>query len=174
MSIVLDTPFELAVNDDNSFAPSEVGRVLENYVCSVCHAELVEIQPPGSWRRLIACVEHGNICDIGRVTRSTVSIEMERAYKSFHEVIRNLSDLWGSFAEEGFPRDKAHIIYKDYVCAVCGGDLYMYSRRDDPKMNIVDIKCQTHGNINLCGYTPKDKFRYDFQRIRVWEKEHRR
>lgn len=174
MSIVLDAPFELAVNEDNSFTPAEVGRVLENYVCAVCHAELVELQPPGMWRRLIVCLEHGNICQVGRVTRNTVSIEMERAYKSFHEVIRNLSDLWGSFAEEGFPRDKALIITKSYVCAVCGNNLYMYSRPDDPKMDIVNIQCQRHGNINLCGHVEKTKFKYDFQRVRAWEKEHRR
>lgn len=171
MSIVLDTPFEIVLNTDNSFSPAEVQYILDTFVCAICHAELMEVQPPSSPRRLIVCLEHGNVCDVGRVTRATVSIEIERAYKSFHEVVRNLPDLWGKYAEEGFPYDKAVKLRKDYVCAVCGGPIVLLNH-PDPEM--VHLACQSHGNINLCGYTPRNEFKYDFQRIRAWEQEHKR
>lgn len=169
-----DIPFALVVDTDTSFSPAEVQHVIENYVCAVCHAELTEIQVPNQQRRLIVCLEHGNICEVGRVTRATVSIEMEKAYKSYHEVIRNLPDLWGHLAEQGFHYKQSHLITKNYVCAICGGTLYMYKRPDNPKMEIVDIKCQRHGNINTCGYTKNEEFKYDFNRVRDWEKTHPR
>lgn len=171
MSIVMNTPFEIVLHDDNSFTPAQAQHVMDNFVCAVCHAELMEVQPLGSWRRLVICVEHGNVCDVGRVTRATVSIEIERAYRSFHEVIRNLSDLWGKYAEEGFPYEKAVKLRKDYVCAVCGGPIVLLNH---PDHEMVHLACQSHGNINLCGYTPKKDFQYDFQRIRAWERENRR
>lgn len=174
MSIVQEIPFAITLDTDHSFMPAEVDRVLAEYVCAICHADLAEIQVPGEQRRLIVCYEHGNVCDIGRVTRATVSIQLENAYKSYHEVIRNLPDLWGHLADQGFHYKQAHIITKNFVCAVCGGDLYMFKRPDDPKMVIVNIKCQRHGNINECGHVKKTEFVFNFQSMRDWEKEHPR
>lgn len=173
-AIVQDIPFAIVLDTDHSFTPAEVQPVIDGYVCAICHAELVEVQVPNEQRRLIVCPEHGNVCDCGRVTRATVSIEYERAYRSYHEVIRNLSDLWGHLADQGFDRNKASIITKNYVCAVCGGTLYMFIRSDDRFGDIIDIKCSSHGNINLCGHTKKSEFVYDFQRIRAWERENRK
>ena len=166
--------FALIIDSDTSFLPAEVDHVVKNYVCAVCHGELIEVQVPNEQRRLIVCIEHGNTCEVGRVTRATVSIEMERAYKSYHEVIRNLPDLWGDRINLGFHYIKANIIRKDYVCGVCGGTLVILKRQDDPSGNIVDIACQTHGNINQCGHTKKSEFKYDFKRLIQWNKEHRR
>lgn len=171
-AIVRDIPFAIVLDTDHSFTPAEVQPVLDGFVCAICHAELMEIQVDGEWRRLIVCPEHGNVCDCGRVTRATVNIEYERAFKSYHEVIRNLPDLWGHLAEKGFDRDQAKLITKNYVCAVCGGDLYMYARADDPKMLIVNIMCQRHGNINICGHIKKNQFIFNHQSMRDWEKEH--
>lgn len=165
--------FALVVDTDTSFSPAEVTHVVENYVCAVCHGELTEVQVPNEQRRLIVCIEHGNTCIVGRVTRATVSIETERAYKSYHEVIRNLPDLWGHLVKQGFEYSKAIKLRKDYVCAICGGTLLILNRQDHPHGEIVDIGCQTHGNINDCGYTKKSEFKYDFQRILKWSKEHR-
>jgi len=173
-AIVQDIPFAIVLDADHSFTPAEVQGVIENYVCAICHAELAEIHPDGELRRIIVCPEHGNVCDCGRVTRATVNIEYERAYKSYHEVIRNLSDLWGHLAQQGFDREQSKIITKNYVCAICGGTLYMYLRPDNRFGDIIDIKCQSHGNINHCGHIKREEFVYDFQRIRAWEKDHKR
>jgi len=169
-----DQQFALVIDTDTSFMPAEVDHVVKNYVCAVCHGELIEVPVENELRRLIVCIEHGNTCIVGRVTRATVSIELEKAYKSYHEVIRNLPDLWGHLAEQGFNYKQAIIITKGYVCAVCGQDLYMFKRPDDPKMVIVDIKCQRHGNINTCGHVKKSEFVFDFKRMRAFEKDHPR
>lgn len=166
--------FALVIDTDTSFMPAEVEYVLKNYVCAVCYGELAEVQIPNEQRRLIVCIEHGNTCEVGRVTRATVSIELEKAYKSYHEVIRNLPDLWGKLADQGFDYKQAHIITKNYVCAVCGSDLYQFMRPDHPKGDIVNIKCDRHGNINDCGHVKKSEFVFNFQRMRDWEKEHNR
>lgn len=169
-----DIQFAIVLDTDHSFTPSQVQGVIDGYVCAVCHSELMEIQPDGEWRRIVVCPEHGNVCDCGRVTRATVNIELERAFKSYHEVIRNLSDLWGHLAEQGFSRSEANIITKSYVCAVCGGSILMFANPNDPTMETVDLKCSSHGNINHCGHVRREEFKYDFQRIRAWEKANKR
>ena len=165
--------YALALTDDDTFSQAEIDFVTNNFVCAVCHADLNVIYIPGNRRVLIVCVEHGNVCDCGRVTRATVSMEIENGFRRYHEVIRHLSDLWGHLADRGIDRNKASMITKHYVCAVCGGNLLMYSRKDDPKMNSVDIRCERHGSINDCGQIEKEKFTYNFQRIRDWEKSHK-
>lgn len=166
--------YAITLDVDHSFTWREADQVISEYVCALCHSELIPIHPDGQERVALVCPEHGDVCQIGRVTRSTVSIQYETAYRAYHEVIRNLPDLWGHLADKGFDRTKAHAITSHCVCAICGGQLVMTARQDDPKMQIVNIKCQTHGNINECGYVEKDKFVYDFNRIRDWNKNHRR
>jgi hypothetical protein len=159
---------------DLTFSQSQIDSVLGDYVCAVCHADLEVQYILNDSRVIIFCAEHGNVCQCGRVTRNTVSIEHERGFRAYHDVIRNLSDLWGVLADEGFERERAAGIRKHYVCAVCGSPLNIYARPDDPRMNQVNIGCDRHGNINACGHIRKDLFVYDFQRIREWEKNNRR
>lgn len=77
------------------FTLYEVPEVLENYVCAICHGFLQVFQIPGDSMCIIACPEHGSVEICGRVRNSTVSIDYERAYRQYWQVIRNLPDLWG-------------------------------------------------------------------------------
>jgi len=77
------------------FTVFEVPEVLENYVCAVCHNDLLVFQLPGDFHCIIACPEHGSIEVCGRVRNSTVGIDYERASRQYWQVIRNLKDLWG-------------------------------------------------------------------------------
>jgi len=77
------------------FTVMEVPEVVENYVCSICHNDLLVFQEQGDINCIIACPEHGSVEICGRVRNSTVSIDMERATRQYWQVIRNLSDLWG-------------------------------------------------------------------------------
>lgn len=150
---------ELDFSDDDiqGFDPAEVDGVIANYVCSVCHGTLVSFQVPNERRSIIVCLEHGNVEHCGRVTKSTVSIELERGYRQYHEVIRNLPDLWGELLAEGFDREKSFRLSRDYVCKVCGGPLYpallpTYERE------MVDIVCPSHGSVNKCGFVRKGEY----------------
>jgi hypothetical protein len=89
--------FELAIayDADNTFDPYESPAVIREYVCAVCHGQLVEYYVPGDRRVVVACPDHGNVAQSGRVMVSSVSIEMERAKRQFSTAIRNLPDLWG-------------------------------------------------------------------------------
>lgn len=92
-TLVLDQLQEL---DIQGFEPSEVHDVITNYVCAHCHAQLVAFNIPNDRIYMIVCSEcANNVEHIGRVMRSTVSIEMERAHRQYSEVINNLPDLWG-------------------------------------------------------------------------------
>lgn len=172
--MVTTNDYAIVVSEDDSFSQDEAPQIIEQYVCGVCHGPLYEVFVPNERRVLVVCMEHGNICFCGRVTNATVSIQLENGYKAYHEVIRNLPDLWGHLADNGFDRDKAHLIWKNYVCAVCGSTLFMQMRADTSHGQMVNLSCNTHGNINTCGYINKNKFVYDFQRIRAWEKSHRK
>lgn len=173
--MIVDIPTQLAnyYNEDNTFSQDEIGMVVEKYVCPVCYGQLVVVWIPNlDDRVLITCPEHGNVCQIGRITHATVSIQSDNAYRNFHKVIRNLPDLWGDLINQGFERTQAGKITQHSVCEVCGGRLIMQSRPDYPHMNVVDIVCSSrHGNINDTGYVRREEFVYDFQRIRAWEKK---
>ena len=163
--------FALAVSQDETFAQSETDFITKNFVCAICHADLQVVFMPNEARVLIVCIEHGNVCYTGRVTHATVSIEMERSFRRFHEVIRNLPEFWGELIDKSFPRHEADQITRHCVCAVCGGKLYQYMESEDP--NKVQIKCTQHGNINDCHYVEKSKFVYDFNKMRAYEKTQR-
>jgi hypothetical protein len=85
----------IPVSDDETFDQTEAPRVMREYVCGVCYGELAMVFAKAHWRVLVVCLEHGNVTSCGRVTRSTVNIEMERSLSKFNTVIRTLSDLWG-------------------------------------------------------------------------------
>ena len=80
---------------DDLFEISEAESIARGFVCSVCHGELTIHPIAGDRLVILACVEHGNVTRIGRVTRTTVSIEMERSLARYRDVIRNLSEFWG-------------------------------------------------------------------------------
>ena len=78
---------------------SEVDDVVENYVCAVCQADLIAFQALGELVVIICCPEHGSVEKCGRIMRSSVSIDLERAHYQFQDVIHNLPDLWGELIE---------------------------------------------------------------------------
>jgi hypothetical protein len=83
------------VTEDESFSQTDAPQVVRDFVCGVCNGELTTVFAKAHWRVLVVCQEHGNITKCGRVTRTTVNIEMERSLSKFNSVIRTLSDLWG-------------------------------------------------------------------------------
>lgn len=173
--MMTDTPFDLApyFDDDNTFSQSEVDTVISDYVCPVCTGDLQYFYIPNNPRVVVVCPIHGNVCDIGRVTRNTVSIESEKSFRSYQEVIRNLSDLWGDMIHEGLERHKAEKMMHTHVCAVCGGQLYMYLKEGDT----VDLECQRHNLhrfVKSGGYIRRDNYAYNFQAIKDWEKQNKR
>lgn len=174
MTVAERTTLASYFNEDNTFSQNEMQDVMDLYVCPVCHGDLAAMWVPDYHRVVIHCPEHGNVCYIGRITKNTVSISLDKAFRDYHLAIRNLPDLWGHLAQAGFDRTQALKITKYYVCAVCGKALVLTARQDHPKMDIVDIGCQSHGNINDTGYVKHDQFVYDFQRMRAWEKEHKK
>lgn len=90
-----DTTYALVYDEDNTFDPYEAPAVIRDYVCAVCHGQLIQIYIPGDRRVVVACPEHGNVAQSGRIMNSSVGIELERAYRQYAHVIRNLPDLWG-------------------------------------------------------------------------------
>lgn len=163
--------YALTLTEDDTFDPSECDMIVEKFVCGVCHGPLNIIDIPYERRVLIVCIEHGNVCNCGRVTHSTVGIELERSYKKYYSAIRALPDLWGELANEGFEREHAFRVIKDYVCAICGAKLIPYTRPNDKN---TDVCCTRHGNVNICGYVKKQNFKFDFQRERAWNQSHRK
>jgi hypothetical protein len=89
--------YDLMSDTDETFSMAEFERIIREYVCGVCHSELHAMFANARERVLIVCPEHGNVTHCGRVTRNTVSIEMERAHRRFREACQNLPDLWGQF-----------------------------------------------------------------------------
>ena len=85
----------LVLDEDDTFDQWEAPSVVRDYVCPVCHGQLSEYFIPLDRRVVVACTEHGNVTHIGRVMRSSVSIEMERAARRYPAAIRALPDLWG-------------------------------------------------------------------------------
>lgn len=140
-------------DDIIGFEPLEAQMVMSQYVCAVCHSILLSFQWPNSDRVVIVCPTHGNVEHCGRVTKATVQIEEERAYRHYHEVIRNLPDLWGALINEGFDYERAKAIRKDYVCKKCSGPLYQELIIGDSEH--VNLVCPQHGNINKVGYVRK-------------------
>lgn len=168
--------FDLSLyfNEDNTFSQSEMDDVVNDYVCPVCQSDLSIGYIPNYHRVVIACPIHGNVCDVGRITRNTVNIENEYGHKAYQTVIRNLPDLWGELIEEGMERRKAESMLHSHVCAICGGTLYMYLKQGS---DLVDLECQTHNRHRYTkagGYIEKSKFIYHFQTMKAWEKANKR
>lgn len=167
--------FALVVGLDDSFTQSESRGIVESFVCAVCHGDLHEIFVPNSPRVLIVCFEHGNICDCGRVTKTTVSIEIENSIKRFYGAVLALADLWPELIENGFSREHAERFAKSHVCAICGSFLVMQYKDIRDKTRGYDLVCsRRHGPIQECGYVKIENFVFDFQRQRDWERSHKK
>lgn len=138
------------------FSEFDAGLVKSYFVCAVCWGELAIMKVSGDRICIVVCPEHGNIELCGRVTRNTVSIEIERGYRQYHEVIRNLQDLWGHLAQKGFEWAQSARLRKDYVCGTCGGKIYQ--ELIDGDRDFVNLVCIRHGNINQAGYVKKELY----------------
>jgi|SRR3990172_8396858 len=100
--------YDLMCDTDETFSMSEYERIQKEYVCAVCHSEIHAMFAEARERVLLVCPEHGNITHCGRVTRATVSIEMERAHRRFREACTNLPDLWGDLLPK--PKSKETLL----------------------------------------------------------------
>lgn len=81
------------------FEPWEYQSVVKDYVCAVCHGQLVAYDVPEERFYIIVCPEHGNVEVVGRVRREYVSREMENSHRQFGDVIRNLPEFWGELIQ---------------------------------------------------------------------------
>ncbi len=77
------------------FDGQEARECLMYYVCPVCYGQLTSFLIPGTHLHAVACVEHGNVEQIGRITANTVQVLMLQATARFWDAVRNLDDLWG-------------------------------------------------------------------------------
>ena len=91
------------VPDPEGFTREEADRIIKDYVCPVCHGQLISFRMNdldgkdkyGYPLEVVVCTEHGNVERIGRVSINSVSIQLEESHYHFDKVIRNLPDLWG-------------------------------------------------------------------------------
>lgn len=145
------------MDDYQGFEPAEVEDVVNNYVCSVCHGALVALQIPNDRISIIVCLEHGNIETCGRVTKNTVSIELERGYLDYKEVVRNLSDLWGDLIETGYKVKKSTAlrIMHECVCRKCGSNLGI---EHDSRDGFWIIKCHKCGDVEQNGFVKEGEY----------------
>ncbi len=77
------------------FTDTEADAVVRDYACPVCFGNLTPYHIPGTATNLIVCQTHGNIEQIGRVSRRSIEIQEADAHYAYRDVIRNLADLWG-------------------------------------------------------------------------------
>lgn len=117
------------------FEPYEASAIIKDFVCAVCWSSLITIQIPGDRIMIIACPEHGNIELCGRITKNTVSIELERGAKNYDKVIRNLHDLWGHLIN-------LHV----FKCLHCGNH-QVEVEEDDSFPNTFRVICPRHPHI---------------------------
>lgn len=174
-SALMDIPAELAVayDDDHTFTQDEAEHVCNEFVCPVCHGDLSVLYIASSPRVVVICPDHGSVCSIGRVTRNTVSIELEKSFAVYQSVIHNLSDLWGYLDREGMPRARALSMTRTHVCAVCGHDLVAYMIDRDT----AEVQCPTHTRQRYektPEFVRREKFVYNFQAMKTWEKTNRK
>lgn len=169
--MVPDLQSQLAAyfDDDNTFSQSEMDQVVNDFVCAVCHADLQIVYLPNLPRVMIACPEHGNICDVGRVTRNTVSIEMERGHIVYQDVIRNLPDLWGSLIEKEMDQKIALKMIHTHVCAICGSKPILWTG------NIPGCPTHSRGRRFFADapLIKSEKYMYNFQAMKAWERENK-
>lgn len=153
----MSDPISALDEETLGFEPGEVTEIITDYVCAVCHSTLISFQIPNERRMVICCLEHGSVEKCGRVMKSTVSIENERAYIQYKMVVQNLKDLWGDLIETGFTvkRSTALKIVHENVCRKCGGGLgFTYSSED----GFFEITCGKCGSIDVNGYVKEKSY----------------
>lgn len=155
------------MDKDTAFTPSEADEAAREYVCAVCHHDLEIVEVSGEYLRLVVCPIHGDITEVGRITRSTVSMEAERSHADRISFIGNLSDLYPELADQGMPRESAVRIQHTHVCAMCGNLLVVTPNED---FSTYFIDCRHHPGAGTCR---REKFVYNFQAMRAWEKNHK-
>lgn len=145
------------ISSDLTFTQNEANIVIKDYVCAICHADLVIKEIPNELRVFIMCPIHNNVCLAGRIMRSTVSIQHEISFRDYYSTIATMPDLFGNIWINGIPYEHAQIISKKSVCALCGSKLIMQgiflqeTKRIDP--DFVSLACQAgHGNVGLNGF----------------------
>jgi hypothetical protein len=87
------------IREPEGFSQMDAQEVVKEYVCGVCQGQLTIILQPNQALALVVCPEHGSVEKVGRVTRSTVMIELERAHRDYRQAVRNLADLWPGLQE---------------------------------------------------------------------------
>jgi len=95
------------VPEPEGFTREEAAKVIEKFVCPLCHGNLIcwdWQNSPGEDKygrplELVVCLKHGNVENIGRVSVHSVSIQYDRARREFRKVIANLPDLWGNLTK---------------------------------------------------------------------------
>jgi hypothetical protein len=102
------------VPDPEGFTREEADRIIKDYVCPVCHGQLIPFRMNdldgkdkyGYPLEAVFCMEHGNVERIGRVRVTSISIQLEEAHCHYDKVIHNLPDLWGSLIEKKKTQDQ--------------------------------------------------------------------
>jgi hypothetical protein len=82
--------------DLEGFTLEDAELVKSVYACSQCEGELTIV--PSFFdddTYFVICLEHGNIEQIGRISKTTVAIRNEHGVFEYPKVIRALPDLWG-------------------------------------------------------------------------------
>lgn len=158
----------MQIEYDETFTQAEAPDVIQEYVCAVCHHDLEAVYLNGESRVFIVCPIHGSVCQVGRITRNTVSIEDERAHLQFSHAVLMLPDLWPEVLQAGMNRETAMKIQYTDVCAVGGETLMVYPT--DTNFSAYEVKCRHHPGG---GTIRKDKYAYNFQTTKAWEKNHK-
>lgn len=160
---------DMTFTDEETFTPSEAASVINEYVCATCHGDLEVFELPGSERVIVSCHIHGSVCDVGRVTKATVSMNAEHSHASRHAFISHLADLYPELADLGMTRDQALRIQHSEFCEVCGGLVDVYAK--DAQFTSYRVECRRHPKA---GTIARQKYVYDFNRIKAYEKANRK
>lgn len=86
------------MDEYDGFTLSDAEIVKSVYACSQCEGEL-SIVPSFLDEDIyfVICLDHGNVEQIGRISKTTVAIRNERGVFEFPKAIRALPELWGEF-----------------------------------------------------------------------------
>lgn len=94
--------------DYEGFTLTDAETVCSIYVCALCEGDLSIV--PADWGTdnvyFVVCPDHGNIEQIGRITKTTVAIRNERSVFEFPRVIRTLPEFWGTLIPTKEDRNK--------------------------------------------------------------------
>lgn len=154
---LLERPLVSIPDDDITFSQAEAPKILEDFVCALCHADLEMIYLENHHRVLICCPDpsHGLVNTCGMLMRSSVSIKMEREYRRFQEVIHNVPE-WNPFIDEGWHWKDAQKFIKTNACNTCNSQLVLVMNPSSEQgFDFVQIHCsKCRKSIRYTGYKP--------------------